>query len=517
VIRSEAEGQRSGRARHRACAVLALCLLTFDCAKTPLTIGVPAPVRGAAGTAPYQQLDAGIRDAMNGPGVSRAIWGIAVQSLSRNQRLFEQNPRTFLVPASVAKLVSLAAAVDAVGWNYSFETTLRATGPVVDGVLQGDLLIVGSGDPAIGGRGGGDVTSWIEGLKAEGIRKVDGRIIGDDNAVEEPRPGATWAWDDLGYKDGALFGALNFSENRLTVIVSAGPAPGTAASLSVEPHAAYRPLANRAITGAAGSLQLLWPEQRPGEAFLTIAGSIPAGAPSTRMSVSAGNPTFWFASVFRNRLQREGIDVSGEAVDIDDLAMPPDRAAARVVYTYTSHPLSEIAQPLLKESINIYGEAVLRLTTGPTGGRTNDEALEALSKRLPSWGLQPDAVQLVDGSGLSRRDALAADTIVTILQRMYDADGVSPWMRALPIAGRDGTLANRFKGTAAEDNLRAKTGTMSNIRALAGYVRTREGEPLAFAIIVNNFEGSGRQALAAIDAIALRLAEFTRGTPQGPR
>jgi D-alanyl-D-alanine carboxypeptidase/D-alanyl-D-alanine-endopeptidase (penicillin-binding protein 4) len=117
---------------------------------------------------------------------------------------------------------------------------------------------------------------------------------------------------------------------------------------------------------------------------------------------------------------------------------------------------------------------------------------------------------VVDGSGLSRRDAVAPGTLVTVLERMFDPAGATPWMKGLPIAARDGTLDNRFKGTAAEANLTAKTGTMSNIRSLAGYVRTRDGEPLAFAIMVNNFEGTGAQAQAAIDAIAVRLAEFKR-------
>jgi serine-type D-Ala-D-Ala carboxypeptidase/endopeptidase (penicillin-binding protein 4) len=285
---------------------------------------------------------------------------------------------------------------------------------------------------------------------------------------------------------------------------------GRSATLSVDPPASARPLINRTITVPVGSPQFLWPEQRPGELGLTIAGSIAAGAPAVHMAVSAGNPTLWLVRALRARLERGGVKVSGEAVDIDDLATPPDRTSARLVFTNRSRPLSEIVQPLLKESINIYAESLLRLATGPAGERTNDAAIAAVRERLMTWGLPQDALQVVDGSGLSRRDAVAAGTLVAVLERMYDATGASPWMTGLPIAGRDGTLDTRFKGTAAEGNLAAKTGTMSNIRSLAGYVRTRDGEPLAFAIIVNNFEGRGQEALAAIEAIAVRLAEFSR-------
>src|SRR5262249_9428563 len=149
-----------------------------------------------------------------------------------------------------------------------------------------------------------------------------------------------------------------------------------------------------------------------------------------------------------------------------------------------SKPLSDIAQPMLKESINLYGEAVERLNGAGLPPRTNDQALEGGKRRLLSWGVPADAFQLVDGSGLSRRDVLAPATLLAVLIRMYDSGGTSAWMRGLPVAGVDGTLAARMKGTAAENNVLAKTGTMSNVRSLAGYVKTRDGEPLAFVVMV---------------------------------
>jgi D-alanyl-D-alanine carboxypeptidase/D-alanyl-D-alanine-endopeptidase (penicillin-binding protein 4) len=165
---------------------------------------------------PLQQLKQDVTAATMLPGVQRAAWGIVVQSLDRNERILELNPRTLLVPASTAKLVSLASAVDAVGWNYRYETAVVASAPIVDGTIHGDLLIVGSGDPSIGGRAGADFGSWIDALKAQGLRRIDGRVIGDDDAIEEPRPQLAWAWDDLGYATGGLFGALNLAENRMT-------------------------------------------------------------------------------------------------------------------------------------------------------------------------------------------------------------------------------------------------------------------------------------------------------------
>src|SRR5436190_5488347 len=338
-----------------AFCILHLALLTASgCAKQPLALAI-APTIDAT-----RQLQNDLTAATKMPGVQRATWGIAVQSLARNERLFDLNPQTLMVPASVAKLVSVATAVDAVGWDYRFTTTLRANGPVDGGALHGDLFVVGSGDPAIGGRAGDDFSGWVDALKAAGIHRIDGRVVGVDDSYEEPRPGFGWAWDDLGYSTGAIFGALNLAENRLAVTVTPGAIAGAPTSLAFNVDAQDLPITNRSVTGPSGSVTLVWPEMRPGETLLTIAGSVPAGGMPATLTVSAGNPTAWFARMLRRRLIASGVDVAGPAVDADDVSITSPDAAA-ILYTYRSHPLAEIAQPLLKESINLYGEAVQRL------------------------------------------------------------------------------------------------------------------------------------------------------------
>jgi serine-type D-Ala-D-Ala carboxypeptidase/endopeptidase (penicillin-binding protein 4) len=444
------------------------------------------------------------------PGVHRGVWGVVVHSLDKNERLFELNPRVLLVPASAAKIVTVATAAEAVGWNYRYTTTLRAAGSITNGVLRGDLLAVGSGDPSIGGPAGDDLSTWIASLKAAGIRRIEGRVIGDDDAIEEPRPQLAWAWDDLGYVTGAVFGALNVAENRTAITISPGTTTTAPTTITVDPRAAYRTLTNRSVTGPAGSSQLLWPEQRPGEASLTIGGSIPIGNPPVTIGIAVGNPTLWFANVLRTRLIRDGIEVNGEAADIDDIRPPPARANATVVYTHTSRTLAEIAKPLLKDSINLYAEALMRLNAAAGAFPTNDAALDGLHMRLDAWGIPRDSYQLVDGSGLSRRSTVTPETLLAVLQRMHDPSAMSPFVSGLPIAGVDGGLASRMKGTPAENNVRAKTGTMSNIRTLAGYAKTRDGEHVAIVIMINNFEGLGPQANAAIDRIAVSVAGFSR-------
>src|SRR5712691_2972079 len=195
-------------------------LAAASCAKAPPAPITPPALPALPALDSTRQLQADLTAATRMPGVQRATWGIAVQSLARNERLFELNAQTLMVPASVVKVVSVATAVDAVGWDYRFTTTLRGSGPVSDGVLHGDLLIVGSGDPAIGGRGGDDLSTRVAPRKAAGVRRIEGRIVGIDDAFEEPRPGFAWSWDDLGYSTGAIFGALNLAENRVAVTVT---------------------------------------------------------------------------------------------------------------------------------------------------------------------------------------------------------------------------------------------------------------------------------------------------------
>ncbi len=276
----------SGTALRLWIAASAFCILhsaLLGCASAPAR-----PTESSAKA--LAQLRSDLLAETQRPGVSRASWGIVVDSLDRHDRLVAMNPRTLFVPASIAKLVSVATAAEAVGWDYRFETTLLTTGSVSQGRLFGDLIVVGSGDPSIGGRGGGDLSALVAAVKAAGFERIEGRIVGDDDALEEPRPQLSWAWDDLGYTTGALFGALNLAENRTVATVTPGPAAGAPAVVSLDSRAEARPIINRVVTGPAGSPSLVWPEQRPGEPALTIAGSIPIGAPATQLGISTGNP-----------------------------------------------------------------------------------------------------------------------------------------------------------------------------------------------------------------------------------
>ncbi len=468
-----------------------------------------APAIAASPAPAVATLQRDLTALLDRPGLQRATWGIAVESLRTGERLFAHNPGALLVPGSVMKVVTAAAVGAAVGWDHVLTTTVTVAGTIDAGTLTGDLLLHGGGDPATLGDGGTDLVSAIrDALAARGVSRITGRVIGDDNAVEEPRPGLAWSWDDLGTTSGALAGALNATENVTRIIVRPGAAPGQPPAIEPPMDDAGMRIVNHSTTGAAGTPQTLWAERRPGEEGLTIEGALAHDARPAVLTVSVGNPTLWTARLVRSRLVAAGVTIEGDAVDIDDLREPPQPGA--VLVAVPSRPLTDIMTPMLKRSINVYADALLRLATGTDGTRETPAALAAVQRRLREWGVAEDAARIVDGSALSRRNLLSAEALVAVLAHEQKGASASPLLQALPVAGVDGTLAERMKGTAAAGNVRAKTGTMTGVRSLAGYVTTRDGESLAFAILVNNYEGSPQAALAAIDAIAVRLAGFSR-------
>jgi D-alanyl-D-alanine carboxypeptidase/D-alanyl-D-alanine-endopeptidase (penicillin-binding protein 4) len=242
---------------------------------------------------------------------------------------------------------------------------------------------------------------------------------------------------------------------------------------------------------------------------LELRGSIPLAAAPATLTVSVDNPTLFFVSALRQSLIAHGIDVRGPAVDIDEVRDAPARPRVPLV-THRSAPLSLLATRLMKVSQNLYAETLLK-TLAATSPRTAERGRSEAATALQAWGVGPESLIQRDGSGLSRYDYVTADALVTILGHVDGDERLrAPFEAALPIAGRDGTLANRMKGTAAEGNARAKTGSMANVRGLSGYVTAADGEPLVFSILANNFETPAATITDAADKIVVRLATFSR-------
>ena len=496
--------------RHAVAALVAAVLVVAGCHHARPASAPALPSHSAQPALVSLQHD--IDTILAAPALERGYWGVLVKSLDTDDTLYAINARKLMMPASNMKIVTLAAAAARLGWDFQYRTTLMTAGAIADGTLNGDLVVVGSGDPSITDATASTLfTSWAEQLKAQGITTIAGAIVGNDGALGDEPLGMGWSWDDLADGYAAGVGALQFDENMARVTIAPGPEPGTPARVTIAPGAAGLVVRNRITTGTAGSADSIGTHRQPGSVELELRGTIALGSPTRIQTVSVDKPGQFFVAALREGLKDAGIDVRGPAVTNTDAAGDASGDGLRRLVESRSPPLSTLAIRMMKASQNQYAETLLRTLGAATGPPTDANGAATVASILEPWGVRKDGLIQRDGSGLSRYDYVTPETLVTTLAHVErDATLWPPFDASLPIAGRDGTLSNRLKGTPAEGNLRAKSGSMSNVRALSGYVTSADGERLVFSILANNFESRADVVNAATDAIVVRLAEFTR-------
>lgn len=449
------------------------------------------------------------------PAVAAGTFGVEARSLATSGTLIEANDHRLLTPASTMKTLTLAVTADQLGWDFTFGTTVITTGTVANGVLDGDLVIVGSGDPSFedwDGSASGLFASWAARLKERGISTIGGRIVGNDRVFTDDGLGAGWMWDDLPSGYSAAASGLQFNQGTAQVFITPGAGVGDAPVLALSPSHARVPLVNNLTTGAAGSANAISMEALPRTPGARFTGSVAVDSARQTRLITVGNPTLYFVNAVRTGLQNNGIDVLGSAADIDDLVDPPVVDGVAPVLEHRSAALPALADTLMKLSQNLYAETFLRTLGRLKGsGGTAVAGIEVVRLVLGSWGVPASELVMADGSGLSRYDLVTADAMTTVLAHVYaDTRLREPYMASLPVAGRAGTLSSRMKGTAAEGNAQAKTGSFTNARAVAGFLRSADGEPLVFSIIANNYGVAPAEVDRVTDAIIVALAEFAR-------
>jgi D-alanyl-D-alanine carboxypeptidase/D-alanyl-D-alanine-endopeptidase (penicillin-binding protein 4) len=454
------------------------------------------------------QLQHDIDAILGSPALQRGFWGVLVKPVDRDETWYAVNAGKLMLPASSLKIVTLATAAEKLGWDFRYETKVFAAGTTRAGVLHGDLIVVGSGDPSLDDWDGIATrlfAGWAAQLKAAGITAIDGRIVGDDNAFEDESIGSGWAWDDLPAGFAAPVGALQFNEGNVQVRLGPGDAVGDRGVATVTPETGGITLRNLIVTGPAGSAASVVRRRLPGSTRLELRGSLPLRGRPYAQNASVDNPTLYYVRALRASLIADGISVSGAAVDIDDLMPAPSHDGLTPLITYQSDPLSVLATTMMKLSQNQYAETLLKTAGGGTveGGRALVRAT------LQAWNIDPAGLMLADGSGLSRYNYITPETMVAVLRHVDRTERLrATYESTLPVAGKDGTLENRMRGTAAEGRALVKSGSMTAARSVAGYVRTADGQLVAFAIIANNFDNSSAAINAATDDIIVRLAAY---------
>ena len=500
----------SRRPSHRHLGLLLACVTLFA---TALPASATETLAGLAA-----RIDAHLAQ----PRFAAADWGIAVVSLQTGRTVYAHNADRLFQPASTAKLYTAALILSTLAPDYRIPTRVLGKPVGRHGEVSGPLILYGMGDPTLGA----DPTTadWADQLArqlaARGVKRVRGDLIADDTYFSGPPIGSGWEAMDLQLSFAAPASALSVHENRLRVIVTPGAA-GDPARLRFEPAAAAPPTRLRLITGEPGTPDDLNLYRAPGGKALHVFGRIAADAPARSFPLAVADPAQAAALELQQALLRQGIRLDGQP---RVLHWPEDDASSHadtmVLAEVLSPPLTEILRRGLKRSQNLYLQNLLLLAgvraqvdaqqgAVPPGYFVNTEAwgIRALRALLKRIGIPPSASLIDEGSGLSRRDLTTPNALVRLLGFLAVSHGDA--LRAmLPVAGVDGTLARRMRDTPAMANVHAKTGSMTYVHGLAGYVTSAAGEPLAFAILLNNYDppGGAPGVAADIDAIAVLLA-----------
>lgn len=488
------------------------------------------------------ELRAKISEVLAKPELSSAMVGIKVVSLDTGKVVFEENAAKLLRPASNMKLYTVAAALDRLSPEYKFSTSVYAsTRPDAAGVVRGNLTIYGRGDPSIAARfNNGDYFKAIDDLAARivaaGVKRVEGDLVGDESYFVGPKYGAGWNWEDLTWYYGAEVTSLTVNDNALDLFIKPGTAVGQPALITTGPPDPLLTIVNKVATTDKGMRRDISIHRGLGENSITITGTISLDDRGYTGGIGISHPALLFVYLLRTSLAQKGVVISGKSRTAGGTIQPLMIAGTpapimiamsdplgQEIATLQSPPFSVIASQTLKPSQNLYTELILRTlgkvappppaTTSSVGQTSEELGIEAVKSFLKTVGIRPEALNLDDGSGLSRNDMITAEASVQLLTFMSKHRYANVFRDALPIGGVDGTLRNRFKGTPAANNVRAKTGSLSSAVSLGGYVTTAAGEKLAFQIMVNNYPRDVEPRSLCIDPIAILLASYA-GKPE---
>ena len=472
------------------------------------------------------ELAARVAAVLDDPALADAHWGALAVDLQTGDTLFARNARRRFIPASNQKLFPTAAALVLLGPGFRYETALYLDGDLRDGLLQGDLVLRGAGDPTFGSDRFGDASlgvfhAWADSLRALGVTRVTGDVVGDDDVFDDRPYGLGWAWDDLTYGYGAEVSGLTFREGTVT-LTARGTRPGGAAVLSWEPLLTpYVAFDDRTRTREAGTaVEEAYARELSGNRF-TVATEVPAGEVETE-ALAVHNPTRYAAHTLRLVLLDHGIAVEGTAADADERAEPLRYATMRRAASRRSPPLAAIVQETNRTSNNLYAEHLLRTLgarryrgseaeAGSAEPGSAEAGVLALRPVLEAAGIDPASIQLIDGSGLSFMDRVTPLALVQLLAYLHgyaDPAVRDAFYDSLPVGGQSGTLAGRFQTGAAQGNVRAKTGYINGVRSLSGYVTTAAGHPVAFSLIANHYSAPTARVNAAQDAVVALLADY---------
>ncbi|NLN75701.1 MAG: D-alanyl-D-alanine carboxypeptidase/D-alanyl-D-alanine-endopeptidase [Armatimonadetes bacterium] len=439
---------------------------------------------------------------LNDPALKYGAQGVAVRSIKTGQTLYQRNADALMIPASNFKLLVSATILELLGPDFTFETRVFTTGKLINGILDGDLIIKGGGDPVLRTS---NLTDLAKQVKATGINVIKGDIIADDTLFDRQRLASGWSWDSLQYYYSAEVSALNLNRNTVDVFVYPGKEVGDEAEVKLAPETSYFTIESSATTGAPDSSNTIWVSRTLGQNHIRVSGSIAKGTKVTSRETlrSVMEPQLYAAHAFAGELAKQNVKFSGKIVS----AKQPEEA--KLVAIHKSPSLSTILSLLNKPSDNLIADVLLKyLGAHAKGLGSFGNGADVEREFFKRIGMDLDGISISDGSGLSRFDYISANNLIVLLSYMHSSEHSKVYIESLPIAGVDGSLYSRMRNTSAKGNVHAKTGYIGRVSSLSGYVNTKSGEPLVFSIIMNHHLCPKSDATRLQDKICVLLADL---------
>ncbi|WP_445243494.1 MULTISPECIES: D-alanyl-D-alanine carboxypeptidase/D-alanyl-D-alanine endopeptidase [unclassified Microcoleus] len=461
---------------------------------------VAAQTSAVAGDICPGELGAQVDAIANRPEFSRSRWGILIQPLSSTTTLYSRDAQKYFIPASNAKLLTTAAALQKLGADFRIKTSVYSG-------ENGSLYVAGRGDPSIAEA---QLKSLAQQLKQRGISQVN-QLIGDDSYFQGSAVNPNWEWEDAQAGYGAPINSLIFNQNAIDLLLSPQALGQPLKVTFAEPKLANQwQLQNNTVTVAQNESEFIEVGREFDRPIIRVSGQLKVGGEPESAYVAVVNPANNFLQYFQQALVAEGIPVK------QSLVASASRNFNQELATVESPPLAQLVRETNRESNNLYAEVLLRLLGKVTDKLpqqqedTGEMGLKELKLSLTQLGVNPNSYILADGSGLSRHNLISPEALVQTLRFMANSPAASIYRQSLPIAGESGTLKNRFNNTPNRVILQAKTGTMSGVSGLSGYIEVPNYEPLVFSIIVNQSDLSTAKMRSATDEIVLLLNRLRR-------
>jgi D-alanyl-D-alanine carboxypeptidase/D-alanyl-D-alanine-endopeptidase (penicillin-binding protein 4) len=489
-----------------------LCLRSCRLPLRAILLAALVPI-GAVAAGP-DAIQTRVAQCLKKPGIRSTLWGIEVVDPATGKVLLSVNPERPFLPASVLKVVTTAAALEKLGPGFQFRTSVYASGHVnSEGVLEGDLVLVGRGDPNLTGSEGNfldrpALQELAEKLQAMGIREIEGDIVGDDSYFDTRTHGQRWTSQDLRTFYGAPVSALGINNN--VVWIHARPTKtGQRVHVSADPPSSYFSFQNSATTGKAKSKKTIHARAIPGTRKVVVSGNLPAGR-SYSHYVLVERPAEFAAALLKEELRRCQVSVTGgvRAIHFGDIALD-EREAWNGLAEHLSPPLVRALEIINKRSENLHAEMLLRVLGAEFRGVGTDElGVQVVRDFLMEAGIDDNKVSLRDGSGLSRENLLTPRFQTSLMLYLSRQSYFDLFVNTLAVSGVDGTLKHRLISREVKGAIFAKTGSLNGVAALSGFMTTHSGRNLVFSIFANNARASMTRIRKTIDEICSLLVNL---------